>query len=39
LPIAYDPSVIKAEQLYESQGSRKTGEIEEGEIVSSLKLL
>ena len=36
--LSYEPENSVAERLYESLGFRKTGEIFEGEVVSSLKL-
>ncbi|HEX6780114.1 MAG TPA: GNAT family N-acetyltransferase [Ktedonobacterales bacterium] len=36
--LSYEPENTVAERLYESLGFRKTGEIFEGEVVSSLKL-
>ena len=36
--LSYEPENTVAEQLYESLGFRKTSEIIEGEVVSSLKL-
>ena len=36
--LGYEPENSVAERLYESLGFRKTGEIFEGEVVSSLKL-
>lgn len=38
IKISYLPDNLAAEKLYESLGFRKTGEIEEGEVVSALKL-